>query len=70
MDRPSAADDRGPQLIATGLTTAILATYAVGMRFWSRKMSKVNLWWDDWIILLSLVGSLSLSHSFGHDRRP
>ena len=50
--------DKGPQLLATALTTATLASIAVGIRIWSRKRSKAGLWWDDWTIVASLVGSL------------
>ena len=56
MNQSKTTDNRGSQLIATSLTTAILAICAVGIRIWSRKRSKAGLWWDDWTIFASLVG--------------
>lgn len=32
-----------------------LSAIAVALRLVSRRLSKVRLWWDDWLILIALV---------------
>lgn len=46
---------RQAQLLALNIAMAILATAAVSLRFYARKVSKAGLWWDDWAILFGLV---------------
>ena len=35
----------------------VLPVVAVALRLVSRRISRVNLWWDDWLILVALVVS-------------
>ncbi|KAL2860786.1 uncharacterized protein BJX67DRAFT_326749 [Aspergillus lucknowensis] len=37
------------------ILTAVLATIAVVLRFVSRYIVKAGLWWDDWVIVVSLI---------------
>ena len=46
---------KGPQILAAVATTYVLATIAVILRFVSRRISKAQLWWDDWLIIIALV---------------
>ncbi|KAL9122166.1 MAG: hypothetical protein Q9187_001281 [Circinaria calcarea] len=55
-------DDRGPSLLKLNVAMIVVATIAVGLRFWSRavtrssKFSKgTRFWWDDWLALANLV---------------
>lgn len=33
----------------------VLGSVGVGLRFWARRKSKQNLWWDDYLVLFSWV---------------
>lgn len=57
--------NRGPFLIRTCCAMIALSATAVTLRFLSRRLSKVSLWWDDWLILIALVSRerRSLVHS-------
>lgn len=48
-------DDRRPAIIAVSIVTWVLALLAVGLRLVCRQMKGVRLWWDDWLIIASLV---------------
>jgi hypothetical protein len=54
-------DDRRPAIIAVSIVTWVLALLAVGLRLVCRQMKGVRLWWDDWLIIASLV---RISRSF------
>ncbi|KAF3768837.1 hypothetical protein M406DRAFT_239568, partial [Cryphonectria parasitica EP155] len=45
-------------LIGVVSSVAILATLLVGLRLISRRLAHQNLWWDDWVILLSMCWNL------------
>ena len=48
-----------PQLIAAFTVSLVIAYGAVALRLISRRLSRTQLKWDDWTILLSLVKNLS-----------
>ncbi|PNY23828.1 Uncharacterized protein TCAP_06229 [Tolypocladium capitatum] len=54
------AQDNRPTIIAVSVITWTLAFLAVAMRLACRQMKGVRLWWDDWLILASLVPSFAL----------
>ena len=47
--------DRGPHLVAVCSVMIALSAIAVGLRLTARRLSKVRLRWDDWLILIALV---------------
>lgn len=49
-------DDRRPDILGTAISMAILSTIAVAGRFACRKKLKVALSYDDYSILVGLVG--------------
>lgn len=53
-------EDRSGKVIASVLAPAILAVIAVGLRAWARYISKVEFRWDDYLIILALVGLQAL----------
>ncbi|PYH90482.1 hypothetical protein BO71DRAFT_433807 [Aspergillus ellipticus CBS 707.79] len=59
LPRPPAGinlqDNQQPEITAAIFTTWTLAVIAVGLRFAARLLSKASLWWDDWLILPSLI---------------
>lgn len=46
--------DRGPHLVRVCSVMIALFAIAVALRFLSRRLSKVRLSWDDWLILIAL----------------
>ncbi|GJN84542.1 hypothetical protein PLIIFM63780_008099 [Purpureocillium lilacinum] len=54
--------DRRPDIIATSAVTLALAMLAVALRIVSRRIKRVPLWIDDWLIIASLV---PVSRGFG-----
>lgn len=59
------AENKGPHVIIGCLTVAVLATIAVVLRFSARRLQKSTIGADDYLILLALVRSLSLT-CFSH----
>ena len=49
--------DRAPALIVVIIIFFVLSTVAIIARIISRMLSKSNLWLDDWLIVIYLVGS-------------
>ncbi len=47
--------NRSSTLIITSVVTFVLATFAIMARVVSRRLNRVNLWLDDWLILIYLV---------------
>ena len=47
---------RGPYLLWVCVSMIILSTLAVGLRFLSRKLAGLTYLFDDWTILIALVG--------------
>ena len=48
-------DDKTPTIVAVYSLGYVLAATAVGLRFMSRKVSKLPYMWDDLIILIALT---------------
>ena len=61
------AENKGPHVITGCLTVAILATIAVVLRLLARRLQKSTIGADDYLILLALVRSLSLTFFFHAD---
>ena len=47
--------NRGRIVLGISIFVSFLAITAVALRFLSRKLSKAQYWWDDWMILGALV---------------
>ena len=47
---------RQPSLYAAAIITYILAVVAVGLRFWSRKLTQSRYQLDDWLVAAAGVG--------------
>lgn len=47
--------NKGPIILGISILVTFLAITAVALRFLSRKLSKAQYWWDDWMILAALV---------------
>ena len=43
------------KLIGANVVLILLSGIAVALRFWSRKISRVGFWYDDYTILLALL---------------
>ena len=50
--------NEGPRIIAVAAVLITISTIAVILRFVSRLVSQAGFWWDDWMILAALVGSI------------
>ncbi len=46
---------RTSKLIGANVVLILLSGIAVALRFWSRKISRVGFWYDDYTILLALL---------------
>jgi hypothetical protein len=44
---------------AVGAPVAILALIAVVCRFWTRHSTKAGFRWDDWMVVLALLGTIA-----------
>ena len=49
------------RILGVSITFIIIPTSVVFLRFIARLLSKVTLWWDDWLVLLALLCSLGLN---------
>ena len=49
------ADNLQPWIVEVVVSVTTLSLVAVGLRLWSRKLKQQALWWDDWMILFSMV---------------
>lgn len=47
---------RVPDVLGATISLTLLASVAVGARFLARKLSAARIWWDDYILLVALVG--------------
>ena len=43
------------KLVGANIVLILLSGIAVALRFWSRKISRVGFWYDDYTILLALL---------------
>lgn len=53
-------EDRGPTVIIISCLLLALCTIAVCARFVARRVLKVKVGWDDWLVIPSLVCSSNL----------
>ena len=53
--------NQGPKVDIIAITAFSLAAVAVVLRFLVRIMTKASLWWDDWVVLMALVGYAALA---------
>lgn len=44
-----------PRFVASTCLTWVMGVACVGLRFFARKLTRGGFWWDDWIILTTLV---------------
>lgn len=44
-----------PSLVSAFVVTWVLGLAVVGLRITARRLSRNELWWDDWLIIVSLV---------------
>lgn len=56
------AYDEGPTII--GLCAAMMSAVVIALRVWARRRMKMPLEWDDWLIVMSLVGKLRTLFNF------
>lgn len=59
------AETKVPSLVSAFVVTWSLGLACVGLRVTARKLARNKLWWDDWLILASLVWTATLEQS-GH----
>lgn len=52
---PDGDVNRAPTLIGVTWFECVLSTLFVALRFYCRIKITRNVWWDDWVILLTLV---------------
>lgn len=55
MDGDELLVSRGRALIATSVTTTVLAIGTCGVRFMARRNAKGGLWWDDYSVIVAMV---------------
>lgn len=53
--------DRSPTSLATCFTGLGLQIVSLSLRFWSRKVNRMPLWWDDWTVLAASPFGIALS---------
>lgn len=49
-------DTKVPSLVSGFVITWVLGAATVALRVTARKLVGNKIWWDDWIIIVSLVG--------------
>jgi len=54
------ADNLQPWIVEVVVSVTTLSLVAVGLRLWSRKLKQQALWWDDWMILFSMIWNLAV----------
>lgn len=60
-----AKDNRGPEILAVNVVLFVICALAVVLRVYSRRIAKVKLWWDDWIIIADLVRLIDTNYARG-----
>ena len=63
------ADARFGPLVC-GIFGIILATTAIALRVWSRKISKASFGWDDWLAVAAVVRCLRIQFLYLHLKLP
>lgn len=56
-DNDDPAPNRQPLILRFTVALTVLATVGVLMRVWARRLSGARFWWDDWTIVVALMGS-------------
>ena len=54
-------DESPGKMYALATVLMWLASVAVALRCWARRMTKVGLAWDDFLIVIALVGLLKIN---------
>ena len=49
-------------MVVNAVIFILLATFAVAIRFYARKKKSLAFQWDDWTILIALVGKSLLTY--------
>lgn len=59
MEGPPAGIDLSetqvPRILGVNIATLALAAIAICLRFLSRRLSRAQFWWDDWLMLPAIV---------------
>ena len=55
MDAGDDLASRGQALLATSVTSTVLAIGTCGLRFMARRQAKKRLWWDDYCVIVATV---------------
>ena len=50
-----------PRIIAVAVVCILITIVAVAMRIWARRVSMAGLWWDDYTIILAMVGKKTVN---------
>lgn len=51
----SAPSHGGVVALSFTIVMTVVATLFIVLRFWSRRMTRFGLWWDDWFAIATLV---------------
>ncbi|KAL8734015.1 MAG: hypothetical protein Q9166_001776 [cf. Caloplaca sp. 2 TL-2023] len=55
MEAMAPQGDKAPMMLAVFSVFLVLPLVAVTLRFLARRVSRVSLWWDDWLLLVASV---------------
>lgn len=56
------ASDRSTSTFAAAIVTFTLASLAVPLRIFARRLTPANFWWDDWFIFVAYVRGVVIPH--------
>lgn len=54
------SETRQPLVLGISISVWLLAMLSIALRVVSRRIKGASLWWDDWIILVSIVNGFRL----------
>lgn len=54
---PGPLPDKISRVVGAAIVATVVPTIAVALRCCSRRLVKAGFWWDDWILLISLVAT-------------
>lgn len=57
MESFAGADGMRPWLIAVVVSMAVLSVAFVALRLIGRRLMRQRMWWDDWMILISVASN-------------
>ena len=52
---PGPLPDKSFHVVGAAIVAIVVPTIAVALRCCSRGLAEAGFWWDDWIIIISLV---------------